>query len=185
MALTNDSNLAECMFRLRTHGITKKKEHMTRKADGDWYYEQLELGFNYRMNDIQAALGISQFKRIDNIVSRRHSIAQRYNKHLKDLPLTVPYLSPLSYSSFHLYVILLRDQSKHQQFFKNLRDKGIGVNLHYIPIYRQPYYSYNHNDYKNFPNSEYYYSSAITIPLFPTMSKQDQDKVVKAIKQSI
>lgn len=185
MALTNDPDLAESMFRLRTHGITKNKDHMTRKSDGEWYYEQLELGFNYRMNDIQAALGISQFKRIDNIVSKRHSLAQRYDKLLKDLPLVIPYLSPTSYSSFHLYVILLEDQSKHQEFFNNLRQRGIGVNLHYIPIYRQPYYSYKNEDYKNFPNSEFYYSRAITIPLYPSISRIDQDKVVDAIKQSI
>tara|TARA_B100001248_G_scaffold255260_1_gene234744 strand:+ start:6333 stop:7478 length:1146 start_codon:yes stop_codon:yes gene_type:complete len=185
MALTNDPDLAESMFRLRTHGITKNKDHMTRKSDGEWYYEQLELGFNYRMNDIQAALGISQFKRIDNIVSKRHTLAQRYDKLLKDLPLVIPYLSPTSYSSFHLYVILLEDQSKHQEFFNNLRQRGIGVNLHYIPIYRQPYYSYKNEDYKNFPNSEFYYSRAITIPLYPSISRIDQDKVVDAIKQSI
>ena len=117
-ALTNDPDLAESMFRLRTHGITKNKDHMTRKSDGEWYYEQLELGFNYRMNDIQAALGISQFKRIDNIVSKRHTLAQRYDKLLKDLPLVIPYLSPTSYSSFHLYVILLEDQSKHHGIFQ-------------------------------------------------------------------
>ena len=185
MALTNDPNLAESMFRLRTHGITKNKDHMTRKSDGEWYYEQLELGFNYRMNDIQAALGISQFKRIDSIVSKRHTLAQRYDKLLKDLPLVIPYLSPTSYSSFHLYVILLKDQSKHQEFFNNLRQRGIGVNLHYIPIYRQPYYSYQNEDYKNFPNSEFYYSRALTIPLYPSISRVDQDKVVDAIKQSI
>ena len=185
MALTNDPDLAESMFRLRTHGITKNKDHMTRKSDGEWYYEQLELGFNYRMNDIQAALGISQFKRIDNIVSKRHTLAQRYDKLLKDLPLVIPYLSPTSYSSFHLYVILLEDQNKHQEFFNNLRQRGIGVNLHYIPIYRQPYYSYKNEDYKNFPNSEFYYSRAITIPLYPSISRIDQDKVVDAIKQSI
>ena len=158
---------------------------MTRKSDGEWYYEQLELGFNYRMNDIQAALGISQFKRIDSIVSKRHTLAQRYDKLLKDLPLVIPYLSPTSYSSFHLYVILLKDQSKHQEFFNNLRQRGIGVNLHYIPIYRQPYYSYQNEDYKNFPNSEFYYSRALTIPLYPSISRVDQDKVVDAIKQSI
>ena len=185
MALTNDSALAESMFRLRTHGITKKSSDMKKKPDGEWYYEQLELGFNYRMNDIQAALGISQFKRLDSIIARRHSVAERYDNLLKDLPVTVPFLCSKSYSSFHLYVILLQDQSKHRQTFKGMRDKGIGVNLHYIPIYRQPYHSHNKDEYKNFPNSESYYSCAITIPLFPTISNEAQDKVVDAIRQSL
>ncbi len=185
MALTNDPKLAEAMLMFRAHGITKNPEQMTKEPDGDWYYQQLDLGYNYRMNDIQAALGISQFKRIDAIVSQRHVLANRYNELLGDLSLKLPFQNSYSYSSFHLYIILLEESSKHKQLFSDLRAKGIGVNLHYIPIYRHPYYMNKNLDYNNFPISEMYYSSAITIPLFAAMSYEDQDQVVKAIQQSI
>ena len=125
------------------------------------------------------------FKKIDNNISRRHEIADRYNKLLSDFPLTLPYQSANGYSAFHLYVIRLNEASKHKNFYNELRVKGIGVNLHYIPIYRQPYYQRNGQNYGHFPESESYYSEAITIPLYPTMSNQDQDMVVKAIKESL
>ena len=185
MALTNSSNLAEHMSLLRSHGITRDSSQMTKKADGDWYYQQIDLGFNYRMTDIQAALGVSQFKKIDNNISRRHEIADRYNKLLSDFPLTLPYQSANGYSAFHLYVIRLNEASKHKNFYNELRVKGIGINLHYIPVYRQPYYQRNGQNYNRFPESESYYSEAITIPLYPAMSNQDQDMVVKAIKESL
>ncbi len=185
MALTNNSKLADSMSMLRSHGITRNPEHMTKEPDGDWYYQQLDLGYNYRMNDIQAALGISQFKRIDTIVSRRHTLADRYNKLLQDLPIKTPFQSSHSYSSFHLYIILLNEATKHKQLFSDLRKKDIGVNLHYIPIYRQPYYSSKNLDYNNFPISELYYSSAISIPLYSSLSEDDQDKVVEAIRKSL
>jgi len=185
MALTNNNKLAEHMSLLRSHGITRDPSQMTKQADGDWYYQQIELGYNYRMTDMQAALGVSQFKKINNNVSRRHEIADRYNKFLSDFPLTLPYQSADGYSAFHLYIIRLKNRNKHKQTFDTLRDKGIGVNLHYIPLYRQPYYQFNDSDYNNFPESESYYSEAITIPLYPTMSNQDQDVVIQAIKESL
>ena len=185
MALTNNNKLAEHMSLLRSHGVTRDPSQMTKQADGDWYYQQIELGYNYRMTDIQAALGVSQPKKINNNISRRHEIADRYNKFLSDFPLTLPYQSADGYSAFHLYIIRLKNRNKHKQIFDTLRDKGIGVNLHYIPLYRQPYYQFKDSDYNNFPESESYYSEAITIPLYPTMSNQDQDVVIQAIKESL
>jgi UDP-4-amino-4,6-dideoxy-N-acetyl-beta-L-altrosamine transaminase len=185
MALTNNNKLAEHMSLLRSHGVTRDPSQMTKQADGDWYYQQIELGYNYRMTDIQAALGVSQLKKINNNISRRHEIADRYNKFLSDFPLTLPYQSADGYSAFHLYIIRLKNRNKHKQIFDTLRDKGIGVNLHYIPLYRQPYYQFKDSDYNNFPESESYYSEAITIPLYPTMSNQDQDVVIQAIKESL
>jgi UDP-4-amino-4,6-dideoxy-N-acetyl-beta-L-altrosamine transaminase len=185
MALTNNNKLAKHMSLLRSHGMTRDPSQMTKQADGGWYYQQIELGYNYRMTDIQAALGTSQFKKINNNILRRHEIADRYNKLLSDFPLTLPYQTADGYSAFHLYIIRLKNRNKHKQIFDALRNKGIGVNLHYIPLYRQPYYQFNNSDYNNFPESESYYSEAITIPLYPTMSNQDQDMVVQAIKESL
>jgi UDP-4-amino-4,6-dideoxy-N-acetyl-beta-L-altrosamine transaminase len=185
MALTNNSKLAQAMSRLRTHGITRNIDEMTKEPDGAWYYQQIELGYNYRMTDIQAALGISQFKRLDEMVSRRHVLAEQYNKLLNNLPLKLPYQDSNGYSSYHLYIIRLEDASKHKKTFNNLRAKKIGVNIHYIPVYRHPFHSKNKSDAYNFPNSELYYSTAMSIPLYPAMSDQDQLKVVKAIEKSL
>jgi dTDP-4-amino-4,6-dideoxygalactose transaminase len=185
MALTNNNRLAKRMSLLRSHGMTRDQKQMVNQEEGDWYYEQLELGFNYRMTDIQAALGISQLKKIDRKISRRHEIAERYNKLLSGLPLKLPHQSIDGYSAYHLYIIRLKNKQIHKQFFNSLRNRGIGVNLHYIPLYRQPYYKLSSSDYKNFPESESYYSEAITIPLYPTMTSHDQDLVVQAIKDLI
>ena len=185
MALTNNPKLAKKMSILRTHGITRDPSEMTKEPDGGWYYQQIELGLNYRMTDIQAALGISQFSRVDEIVSRRHFFAERYDKLLDGLPIKLPYRNPDIYSAFHLYVICLNDPKIHKQFFENLRKNDIGVNLHYIPVYRHPYYYNPELDLSDYPNSEIYYSRAISIPLYPSMSNDDQDKVVKVIKKYI
>ena len=185
MALTNNKKIANDMYLYRSHGATRDPSQMKRKPDGDWYYQQIKLGFNYRMTDIQAALGLSQFKKLNANVKRRHELAHRYNLLLKDLPIKLPYQNGNSYSSFHLYIIRLIDRSKteHKHFFSDLRKKGIGVNLHYIPLYRQPYFKYNKSKYNNFPESEAYYSEAISIPLYSSMTKKDQNIVIKAIKE--
>lgn len=188
MAVTNNKKLANSMTLFRSHGATRDPSQMNgKKTDGGWYYQQIKLGFNYRMTDIQAALGISQFKKLNFNVKRRHELADRYSKILVDLPLKLPYQDKDSYSSFHLYIIRLKNRSKeeHKQFFENLRKRGIGVNLHYIPIYRQPFFKFKKSEYKNFPQSEAYYSEAISIPLYPSMTNQDQDKVIKVIKELI
>ena len=161
MALTNNPKLAKKMSLLRTHGITRDPSDMTNQPDGEWYYQQIELGHNYRMTDIQAALGISQFKRIDEIITRRHYFADRYDKLLSDLPLKLPYRNDEAFSSFHLYVIRIENADSHKKIFEYLRTNGIGVNLHYIPVYRHPYYSKKINSFDDFPESELYYSSAI------------------------
>jgi UDP-4-amino-4,6-dideoxy-N-acetyl-beta-L-altrosamine transaminase len=188
MVTTNCARLASRMELLRSHGITRDPKQMTHVPDCSWYYQQIELGFNYRMNDIQAALGISQLERLDYYVSRRHILADRYDILLADLPLDTPYQHSDAYSPYHLYVICLKENNSvayHRKFFESLREKGIGVNLHYIPIYSQPYYQNFGFDKKEFPNAEKYYENAISLPLFPTMDDEIQNRVIEAIKQVI
>lgn len=182
MALTNDAEIGAKMARLRSHGITRDPQTMTKEPDGPWYYEQVELGYNYRMTDMQGALGLSQFKKLDEFVTERHKIAEIYNDLFKEINITTPYQDNNAYSAFHLYVIRLRpDQKKitHKEIFTRLRDNGIGVNLHYIPIYRQPHYArmgYKPSDY---PEAEKYYSEAITLPIYPGLTASQQREVVK------
>ena len=185
MALTNNHKIAERIGLLRTHGITKNPGQMINEPHGDWYYEQVDLGFNYRMTDIQAALGVSQLTRLDNYVSRRHDLAKRYGKLLKNLPLTTPYQNNDNYSAFHLYVIRLIDSNKHKLVFDYLRKANIGVNIHYIPVHMQPYYSQMNNNYNDLKQSELYYKDAISIPLFPTMREIDQDYIVDSIRKAL
>jgi len=181
MAVTNNQNLSDRMSLLRSHGITRDLDQMTHEPDGDWYYQQIELGYNYRITDIQAALGISQLQRLDKYVKKRHNIAKKYNSELEGVNLAIPYQSKESYSSYHLYVILLHDNiSKyHKEIFTELRKRGIGVNLHYIPVYRQPYYSYIESN--NYPNSEFYYSRAISLPIYPTLTTKDQNYIIEEL----
>lgn len=184
LAVTNDPSLAEKMSRLRSHGITRDAEKMTRPADGPWYYQQLELGFNYRMTELQAALGISQLEKLDHFVARRHELARRYDERLEALPLVRPHQHEDTFSAFHLYVVRLKtdDADLHRTVFEKLREQGIGVNLHYIPVHLQPYYEalgFRRGDY---PEAERYYRQAITLPLFPGMSEQDQDDVIRVLK---
>ena len=184
MALTNDTQLAARMARLRSHGVTRDAGEMTHAPDGPWYYQQIDLGFNYRMTDLQAALGLSQMQRLDAYVAKRHVLAAHYNELLADLPITTPWQHPDSYSGLHLYVIRLQLSTigaGHREIFERLRVGGIGVNLHYIPLYRQPYYArqgFNPND---FPEAERYYTEAISLPMYPRLTEEQQVEVVQRL----
>ena len=188
MALTNDSEISNKMKLLRSHGITRDTEEMTHVADGPWYYQQTELGFNYRMTDIQAALGLSQMKRLNEFVSKRHTIAKRYNKLLMSFPVITPWQHEDNYSGMHLYIIrinLEKIKNSHRQVFEILREGGIGVNLHYIPVYTQPYYEkigFNKND---FPEANNYYAAAISLPMHPGLTLEEQDKVILALSKAL
>ncbi len=187
-ALTNDPNLAKKMKLYSTHGVTRDSEQMNSKPDGLWYYEQLYLGYNYRMTDIQAALGLSQLSRIDKFIKRRNEIAERYNNLLSDLPITLPKIPQGVYSSFHLYIIRLKldaIKKSHQEVFADLRKAGIGVNLHYIPVYHHPYYRELGFDKGYCPQSEQYYNEAISIPIYYDLDNQTQEKVIELLKQHI
>jgi dTDP-4-amino-4,6-dideoxygalactose transaminase len=158
---------------------------MNEKSHGGWYYQQIELGFNYRMTELQAALGISQMDRLDSFITRRHQLASRYNMLLKDLPLGLPYQHPDSDSSWHLYVIqpdLDKIKKSHKQIFSDLRRSGLGVNLHYIPIHMQPYYKNLGFNKGDFPKAEEYYSKSISIPLFHSMKNNQQDEVAMILR---
>ena len=186
MALTNDRELANKMALLRSHGITRDPSQMTHEADGPWYYQQIDLGFNYRMTELQAALGVSQMDRLDQYVARRHQLAKRYDELLSELPVTTPWQHPDSYSGLHLYVIRLQLNKigkTHRQVFELLREKGIGVNLHYIPVHTQPYYQAMGFKAGDFPQAESYYSEAISLPMFQTLSDQDQDHVIAVLRE--
>ncbi len=184
MVLTNQEELYQNLIRLRTHGITRDPNLMTETSHGGWYYQQLELGFNYRITDIQAALGASQMQRLEKFVARRRYLARRYNERLKDLPLTLPWQHPDTNSSWHLYVIRLQldqIQKSHQQVFQELREAQIGVNLHYIPVHTQPYYEKLGFQWGDFPEAEQYYLEAISIPLYYGLTETDQDRVVETL----
>jgi len=186
MALTNDAALAEKMALLRSHGITRDAALMTHEPDGPWYYQQRALGFNYRMTELQAALGISQMTRLDEYVARRHQLARRYDQLLSDLPVTLPWQHPEGYSGLHLYVIRLqldRIGKTHRAVFEALREQGIGVNVHYIPVHTQPYYQAMGFREGDFPEAERYYREAISLPLFATLTEADQGRVVAALRQ--
>lgn len=186
MALTNNAELANKMALLRSHGITRDPALMTHEADGPWYYQQIDLGFNYRMTELQAALGVSQMERLDHYVARRHQLAERYNGLLAGLPVTMPWQHSDSYSGLHLYVIRLqldKLQKSHRQVFESLREQGIGVNLHYIPVHTQPYYQRMGFKQGDYPQAESYYAEAISLPMFQTMTEQQQDQVVAALHE--
>jgi UDP-4-amino-4,6-dideoxy-N-acetyl-beta-L-altrosamine transaminase len=184
MALTNNSILADRMNILRSHGITRDPAQMTHPPDGPWYYQQIALGFNYRITDLQAALGISQMSRLDEYVVRRHKLAARYNDLLAGLPITLPYQHSDTYSAMHLYIVRLkldRLRQSHREIFEKLRARGVGVNLHYIPVYSQPYYQSMGIDGKTFPEAERYYAEALSLPMFPALCDGEQDRIVTAL----
>ena len=185
MALTNSPKLAERMSLLSSHGITRDPSQMTHESDGEWYYQQVDLGFNYRMTEMQAALGLSQLGRLDYYVSRRHEFAARYNELLKDLQLVIPYQHDDGYSAFHLYIIRIKNQNKHKQVFEYLRKEGIAANLHYIPVHTQPYYQQTGVTFTDLTQAEEYYKGAISLPLYPTMTVAQQDFVISSLRKAL
>jgi UDP-4-amino-4,6-dideoxy-N-acetyl-beta-L-altrosamine transaminase len=188
MALTNSGELATRLGLLRSHGITREPSLMTEPMQGPWYYQQVALGFNYRMTDMQAALGVSQMTRLVDYVQRRHDIARRYNELLADLPLTLPLQHPDSHSAYHLYVVRLqldRIKATHRQVFEALRAKDIMVNLHYIPVHTQPYYQNMGFKLGDFPQAEQYYREAISIPMHVNLTDAEQDFVVSALREAM
>ena len=186
-ALTNDPNLAHSMRLLRSHGVTKAPEHMQCQAPAAWSYEQHKLGFNYRMTDIAAALGCSQLDRLDAFVDARRDLVANYSTLLKDLPITLPQEDPEARSSFHLYVVTLHQEqiSKRKRCFDSLRAAGIGVNVHYIPVYHQPYYQ-NLGFTKGYcNNAEDYYSRCLSLPLFPDLKYSEQQYVAASLQAAL
>ena len=179
--LTNRADLAEKIMLLRSHGITRNPQHMTHAPDGTWYYQQIALGFNYRMTELQAALGTSQMHRLDEFVTRRHQLAHRYDKLLNHLPLQLPYRNPNYYSALHLYPIQV---SHRQRVFDYLRQQHIGVNVHYIPVPSQPYYR-QHFNLGIFPHAEHYYAHAISLPLYFDLQEEQQDEVVAHLQKAL
>ena len=170
----------------RSHGITRDESLMTTKSDGAWYYQQVDLGFNYRMTELQAALGVSQMQRLDEFVAKRHILQERYDVLLISLPITRPCQDKDSYSALHLYPIqidLNKVSKNREQIFNELREGGVGVNVHYIPIHTQPYYRQFGFSEGDFPNSESYYSGAISIPLFHAMTVDQQDEVLDVLER--
>ena len=188
MALTQSDELASRMALFRSHGITRDPLQMTHEPDGPWYYQQIELGFNYRMTELQAALGISQMQRLDSFVARRHALAKRYDDMLQGLPLTTPWQHPDGYSGLHLYIIRLKLSQvnfTHAEVFAKLRESGVAVNLHYIPVHLQPYYQKMGFKVGDFSQSELYYGEAISLPMYPLLTDDQQDFVVNALTQAL
>ncbi len=185
MVVTNSKDLHEELVRLRSHGITRDPALMEGDNNGAWVYQQVELGFNYRMTDLQAALGTSQMNRLDDFVARRHDVAESYNQQLSGLPLILPRQNTYAYSAFHLYVVRI-DTAKtgitRRQFFDAMRNAKIGVNVHYIPVHTQPFYRKMGFSEGMFPEAESYYEDAISLPMFASMTEQQQERVIKTVR---
>ena len=184
-ALTRDPSIAGRIERLRSHGITRDPSLMIGESDGPWYYQQLELGYNYRITDIQAALGLSQLARLEEFIERRQAIAARYDSLLKELPVDLPGRFTEAHSSWHLYVLRLQRATDHLAVFQSLRSDGIGVNLHYIPVHLQPYYQRLGFCRGDYPVSEDYYSRAISLPIYSDLDEASQLQVVAAVERAI
>jgi UDP-4-amino-4,6-dideoxy-N-acetyl-beta-L-altrosamine transaminase len=182
MALTNNENLAESMMKLRSHGIVRNETSFKNRSDGPWYYEQIDIGFNYRLTDIAAALGLSQFQRLEDFVQRRNELADNYRRMFLDSKIKTPLVQDNVKSSFHLYVVQISVYGIHKQkLFDYARTNGVGLNVHYIPIYRQPFYDYMKVSASDFPNTERYYSSAISIPMYVDLTAEEQRHVVSVL----
>lgn len=187
IALTNNKNLYQRLQILRSHGVTRDPNLMTHEPDGPWYYQQIELGFNYRMTDFQAALGLSQVLRLNDYINKRNLIANYYSKELSNLKIKLPANPSYCYSSYHLYVVRITSESKNtrQTIFEEMRKRGIGVNLHYIPVHTQPFYlklGFKTGDY---PEAEAYYKEAISLPIYPTLSLDEQNFIISTIKELV
>ncbi len=184
LATTNQPKLAEKMQLLRSHAVTRDESLMDKETEGSWYYQQIELGFNYRMTELQAALGLSQLRHLDKFIENRHQHAVSYDQELEKLPLQLPWQSIDSYSAYHLYpiVVELTDSSARKLLFDYMRSNGIGVNVHYIPVHTQPYYKKMGFNIGDFPNAERYYQRAISIPLFSQMTEKQRYQVVETIQ---
>ncbi|MFT4994870.1 MAG: UDP-4-amino-4,6-dideoxy-N-acetyl-beta-L-altrosamine transaminase [Paraglaciecola sp.] len=180
--LSNSEHFHHKLQLFAKHGVTREQEFMSEPSHGPWYYQQIELGYNYRLSDLHAALGISQLKKLDDFIHKRTAIAQRYQASLEDLPLILPPIHEGSHSAWHLYMLELQGHDR-LSIFEALRRKGVGVNVHYIPIHLQPYYQGLGFKAGDFPNAEIFYQNALTIPIFPGMTADEQDKVIQSLKE--
>lgn len=186
MILTNNRDLYEKLTLYRSHGITRDPEKMTHAADGPWYYQQIDLGYNYRMTDLQAALGYSQMQRLDAFVARRRELVARYDELLRDLPLTTPHVMEGTVPSWHIYVVRLdfaRIDKTKEQIFSEMKKRGVVLNLHYIPVHLQPYYEQLGFVKGDFPHSESYYEEALTLPLYYDLTDAQQDEIIAALRE--
>lgn len=185
LAVTNDAELAERMALSRSHGITRDARCMGKEPDGPWYYEQVGLGFNYRMTELQAALGLSQFARLDEYVARRHVLADRYDALLADLPVLVPRRDPCAYSALHLYVVRIPGKPGRRKVFDAMRAQGVGVNVHYIPVHTQPHFARMGFAADAFPAAQAYYAMTMSVPMYATLTDEQQDHVVRSLKSAL
>lgn len=189
MAVTNDESLASKMRLFRSHGITKESNEMTKVPEGPWYYEQIDLGFNYRMTDIQAALGLSQLARLDEFIASRHKVSNQYQTLLAELSVNTPYVIPDAFSSLHLYIVQLQAKSDvklaHKRLFEYMRSQEIGVALHYIPIYRHPYYLKYDYVQSCYPHAEDYYARAISLPIYPNLQAEEMQAICRVIANGL
>lgn len=183
VAVTKDSTLAARMQLLRSHGITRNPDDMTEVSHGPWYYQQVELGLNYRMTDLQAALGLSQLKRLDTFVNQRLEAVANYSALLQNLALDLPQECPSGQSAWHLFIVRLHDENQRLSVFETLRAADIGVNVHYIPIHTQPYYQKLGFQWGDFPQAEYFYSRIISLPLYADLTQKSQEYVASVLKQ--